>query len=103
MEAIFLDKFLMAFQDGKPREDIPSISDELVWSQSRIEAKLVKDGYLKICGRNGTGYIITTEGKLHLESGGYKKELLYKKLSRLSIWISIVAFAMSVWAFIRTF
>lgn len=103
MEAIYLDKYLMAYQDGKPREDVPSITGKLVWSQARIEEKLVKDGYLKIWGRNGTGYIITSEGKLHLETGGYKKELLYKKISRLSVWISIVAFAMSVWAFIRTF
>lgn len=103
LEAIFLDDLLKAFQDGKPRENIPPVTGELVWSQLRTEEKLIRDGYLKLWGRNGNGYIITSERKLHLEYGGYKKELLYKKLSRLGVWFSLTAFIMSVWAFIRTF
>lgn len=103
LEAYFLDSFLGIFEDGRPRDNVPSITGNLVNMQSRIEEKLIKDGFLKPRNYEGVGYIITSEGKLHLDNGGYKAQLIDKKLSRLSLWIGIFAFIISVWAFVRTF
>lgn len=103
LEAYFLDSFLATFEDGQPRDNIPSITGNLANTQSRVEEKLIKDGFLKTRNYQGTGYIITSEGKLHLDNGGYKGQLIDKKLSRLSLWIGILAFIISVWAFVRTF
>lgn len=105
LEAYYLDSYLSAFYNGYPKENIPCITEEfgLAYTQARIEDKLVKDGYLRMLKSSGIGFVITSEGKLHLNNGGYKGQLIDKQLSRLSLWIGIFAFIISVWAFIRTF
>ena len=103
LEAYFLDSFLISFEDGQARDNIPSTTGYLANVQSRVEEKLIKDGFLKSRSYQGVGYIITSEGKLHLDNGGYKGQLIDKQLSRLSLWIGIFAFVISIWAFIRTF
>lgn len=105
LEAYYLDSYLSTFSDGLPKENIPCITEEfgLAYTQARIEDKLVKDGFLRTLECSGIGYAITSEGQLHLANGGYKGQLIEKKLSRLSLWIGIFAFIISVWAFVRTF
>ena len=80
MEAFFLDSFLDLFEDGYPRDNLPPLTGDLSWTQLRVEEKLINDNFLKRWGVNKTGFVITAEGKLHLDNGGYKKELIHKKL-----------------------
>lgn len=103
IDVFYLDSFLSLFEDGQPRDQLPTFTGNLVWAQSRIEEKLINDGYLKPWGYHSNGFIITSEGKLHLERGGYRKELLYKKLNRFSFWLSLLATILSVIAVIRSF
>lgn len=103
MEAFFLDSFLDLFEDGYPKDNLPPFTGDLSWTQSRVEEKLINDKFLKRWGINKTGFVITAEGKLHLDNGGYKRELIHKKLSRYTAWISVISAIISIWALIRTF
>jgi hypothetical protein len=103
LEAYYLDTFLASFEDGKPRDNIPHLPDNLSNTQTRIEERLVAEGYLKIYGYDGGGFVITSKGKSLLERGGFRQELLYCYLTRISVWFSLAAFLMSIVAFIRTF
>ena len=103
MDAYYLDTFLEIFSDGVPRDNIPPLTGTLTWVQSRVDEKLVKDGYLKRWGRNGNGYIITSEGKLHLEKGGYRRQLIYQKLTPITFWLSFISVILSIIAVIRSF
>lgn len=96
MEAIMLDNYLELFADGKPKMDVPSMEGEEVWNQIRIDRKLMNDKYLLSWGKNGTGRIISSEGMAFIKDGGYKKELFYRKISRLNTWICTLSFLLSV-------
>ena len=100
LEAYYLDTFLELFKDGMPHSELPHAKNEAVWIQLRIDEKLTKDGFLNRWGRNG--YIITSEGRLHLEKGGYRKQLLYQKLTPFTFWFSLISTILSIIAFFRS-
>lgn len=103
LEAVRLDEYLKVFttNDGKPipkvRNMVPSPS--VVHIEERVTERLLEEGMLKIYY---DGYVITSKGMEFITDGGYKKQLLYRKASRLSVWLSIAAVLISIASFIRS-
>ena len=96
MESFYLDSFLSILREhGEGINNIPKFSGNIAYTQQRIESKLLKDGYIERLEVDG-GFKITSDGMLHLENGGYRKEMLYKKLNRLSFWFSLLATILSI-------
>ncbi len=96
VEAIMLDNYLSLFADGIPKQDVPSMEGEDVWNQIRIDRKLSDDKFLLPWGKYGNGRVISSEGMAFLKDGGYKRELFYRKISRLNTWICTLSFLLSL-------
>lgn len=96
IEAIMLDNYLSLFADGIPKPEVKSMEGEEVWDQIRIDRKLMDDKYLLPWGQYGTGRIISSEGMAFIKDGGYKRELFYRKISRLNTWICTLSFLLSL-------
>ena len=104
IESYYLDTFLEAFKDGIKR-DISLIETSRTQDTSIIEERVIerltKDGYLKHV--DSECYRITSIGKSFLATGGYSSKIVYEKLSKISIWLSLAALLTSLIAFARTF
>lgn len=102
-EASALDKILTILSDGNSHH-IEELGEEDEALKKRIN-KLLRDNYIyKVIPYSYTDeYSITSDGKLYFQLGGYRKEILYKKVQRLQVWFSIVTFIIALWGFIRTF
>ena len=96
-EAVFIDSWFEAFADGLPRDELPSITGPLVWTQSRIIVLLTERGYLKSFGKNG--FIITSNGLMFLAKGGFTSEIIREKTDRWALWVSFLATIISISAF----
>lgn len=103
IESYYLDSFLEAFEDGIMR-DISSLNATQTRGTSIIEERVIErlttDGYLKHI--DAECYRITSTGKSFLSAGGYSSKLIYEKLSKTSIWLSLAALLTSLIAFART-
>jgi hypothetical protein len=100
-EAYFIDTFLRAFIDGKPRKFDSSEQEEIKAIESRVIELLVDKNFLK---QFETGYIITSSGIIHLEKGGFVGEHIRHKSSVFSFWLSLTATIASLTAiFISVF
>lgn len=96
LEFYYIDSLLEVFNDGIPRTDLPTLTGDLGWTNSRITSYLCENNYLKSFGN---GYIITAPGQMHLAKGGCRGEFIRHKLGRLSFILSIFATAVSIISF----
>ncbi len=100
LEFQFIDMFLSAFEDGQPRTNLPNVTGELVWTQSRVIQYLIEN---KLLEAFGNGYVITATGKMFLAKGGCRSDFMRHKLNRLSFILSLFASVVSIIAMIVAF
>lgn len=103
IEAFYLDSFLQIVADN-PFVNSPDFKGSKALTQERIQKKLIKDGFIE--GHESISkckFTITSDGKLHLEQGGYKRKLFQEKLNRLSFWFSLFAAILSIISIVRSF
>ena len=98
IEPYRLDSILESLADGEPMENLDEYPDSIKWDVPRVLELLTVRAFIKPVG---DGYIITSEGKLHLDRGGYLGEILRARGSFLSLWLSIVAVILSIMAYFR--
>ena len=101
MEAFYLDSMLEAFKDGRIR-DLTSIcrTHSVANIEDRVFERLIDENYIKAIGHC---YQITSVGLSFISEGGYTSKLIYNKLSKISVWFSLIALITSLIAFIRSF
>jgi predicted transcriptional regulator len=100
LEAMFLDDILRILSDEKPRDLYSKSTDAGTTNKiNSIAQRLLDDGYVKI---QGNYFEITSQGLSFYQSGGYFAKEFYRKLSRVSVWFSLLAVLISIIAFVRT-
>ena len=101
LEFVYIDTWLRDFADGCPKTNINFSSDRTAFTLERVTELLLSRGYLRKYGADG--FIITSDGLMHLAKGGFVGEIIRYRTDRFAFWFSLAATIISIGAFFLAF